>query len=48
MSDEKVDDAIGEEDDFEFEMGDNPCGFCEGDLHHQCDADDCTCDCGGS
>ena len=30
-----------------YEVGDNPCGFCEEDcgLHEECDAKDCTCSC---
>lgn len=28
-----------------YEIGDNPCGFCEEDMHDECDAKDCTCGC---
>jgi hypothetical protein len=29
-----------------YKKGNNPCGFCEdGELHEECDAIDCTCNC---
>ena len=30
----------------EYDIGNKPCGFCEdGELHGECDALDCSCDC---
>ena len=28
-----------------YEKGNNPCGFCEENMHEECDCEDCTCNC---
>ena len=29
----------------EYNEGDNPCGFCQSEIHVGCDCSDCTCNC---
>ena len=40
-----TDEFDSEEEENDYDVGDNPCGFCEGNMHFQCDSDDCTCAC---
>ena len=28
-----------------YDEGNNPCGFCEENIHKGCDCEDCTCNC---